>query len=144
MGMRGEPATPVPRGPTSFVGRGGEVAELRRLITGSRLVTVTGPGGVGKTRLAAQAVAGLADRFPGGVVFADLAPVSGGEHVVPELGGVLGAGEQATLCACLRQLLGQVPTPQAGFLVGVVEAAHPAHLQFLGDLLDVVALCPGE
>jgi non-specific serine/threonine protein kinase len=48
---------------TSFVGHRGELAEVRRLLAGSRLVTLTGPGGVGKTRLALRAAAGLARAF---------------------------------------------------------------------------------
>src|SRR6516164_4958426 len=51
---------------TTFVGRRGELAEVRRLLAGSRLVTLTGVGGVGKTRLALRAAAGLARAFPGG------------------------------------------------------------------------------
>src|SRR5215469_8165417 len=52
---------------TSFVGRRGELAETRRLLAGSRLVTLTGPGGVGKTRLALRGAAGLARAFRDGV-----------------------------------------------------------------------------
>jgi hypothetical protein len=52
---------------TSFVGRRGEVAEVRRLLADSRLVTLTGVGGVGKTRLALRAAAGLARAFRDGV-----------------------------------------------------------------------------
>src|SRR5215471_16145511 len=52
---------------TSFVGHRGELAEVRRLLAGSRLVTLTGPGGVGKTRLALRAAAGLARAFRDGV-----------------------------------------------------------------------------
>src|SRR5215469_16028014 len=52
---------------TSFVARRGELAEVRRLLAGSRLVTLTGPGGVGKTRLALRAAAGLARAFRDGV-----------------------------------------------------------------------------
>jgi len=52
---------------TSFVGRRGEVAEVRRLLGESRLVTLTGAGGVGKTRLALRAAAGLSRAFPDGV-----------------------------------------------------------------------------
>src|SRR6516225_6894444 len=52
---------------TSFVGHRGELAGVRRLLAGSRLVTLTGPGGVGKTRLALRAAAGLARAFPDGV-----------------------------------------------------------------------------
>src|SRR5215471_5807060 len=52
---------------TSFVGHRGELAEVRQLLAGSRLVTLTGPGGVGKTRLALRAAAGLARAFRDGV-----------------------------------------------------------------------------
>ena len=52
---------------TSFVGRRDEVAEVKRLLTEGRLVTLTGVGGVGKTRLALRAAAGLARAFPDGV-----------------------------------------------------------------------------
>ena len=52
---------------TSFVGRRDEVAKVKRLLAGSHLVTLTGVGGVGKTRLALRAAAGLARAFPDGV-----------------------------------------------------------------------------
>src|SRR5215469_18440227 len=51
---------------TSFVGRRGELAEVRRLLADSRLVTLTGIGGVGKTRLALRAAAGLQRAFHDG------------------------------------------------------------------------------
>jgi predicted ATPase/class 3 adenylate cyclase len=60
---------------TSFVGRGDELRELDQLIAGSRLVTIAGVGGAGKTRLAVQAAAEHVDRFQDGVRFVDLAPV---------------------------------------------------------------------
>ncbi|RMI30124.1 protein kinase domain-containing protein [Nocardia stercoris] len=60
---------------TSFVGRRGELAELRNLLAGSRLVTLTGMGGVGKTRLARQAAAAAQGNFPDGVWDIDLAEV---------------------------------------------------------------------
>ncbi|MCP2342426.1 LuxR C-terminal-related transcriptional regulator [Actinomadura rupiterrae] len=58
---------------TSFVGRERETAEVRRLLSTSRLVTLTGPGGVGKTRLAARVAEREARTFPGGVAFVELA-----------------------------------------------------------------------
>jgi predicted ATPase/class 3 adenylate cyclase len=61
---------------SSFVGRGAELAAISQLITGSRLVTLTGAGGSGKTRLALQAAAGLLDGSGDGVWFTDLAPVT--------------------------------------------------------------------
>jgi hypothetical protein len=59
-----------------FVGREAELAEVRRLVESSRLVTVTGAGGSGKTRLALQVAAELLDGSGEGVFFADLAPVA--------------------------------------------------------------------
>ncbi|CAI7976487.1 MULTISPECIES: LuxR C-terminal-related transcriptional regulator [unclassified Parafrankia] len=58
---------------TSFVGRQAERAELRRLLGGSRLVTLVGAGGVGKTRLALRAAADVRDAFPDGVWWVELA-----------------------------------------------------------------------
>jgi predicted ATPase/class 3 adenylate cyclase/DNA-binding CsgD family transcriptional regulator len=60
---------------TSFVGRGDELVEVERLLTRERLVTLSGSGGCGKTRLAVQAAAALADRWPDGVWWVDLGPV---------------------------------------------------------------------
>jgi predicted ATPase/class 3 adenylate cyclase/DNA-binding CsgD family transcriptional regulator len=65
---------------TSFVGRAGELADVRRLLTEHRLVTLAGSGGCGKTRLAVQAAAGLADQWPDGVWWVDL-----GSATEPEL-----------------------------------------------------------
>jgi predicted ATPase/DNA-binding CsgD family transcriptional regulator len=61
---------------TSFVGRGAQLGEVRRLTEISRLVTVTGPGGVGKTRLALRATYDLGKRFPDGIWVADLSAVT--------------------------------------------------------------------
>jgi hypothetical protein len=60
---------------TSFVGRAGPVRELAGLLAEHRLVTVTGPGGVGKTRLAGQVARDVAGRFADGAWLAELASV---------------------------------------------------------------------
>jgi len=66
---------PVQR--TGFVGREKEVAAAKELLLqDARLVTVTGPGGIGKTRLALQVATGLVERFPGGIHFVPLASLS--------------------------------------------------------------------
>ena len=65
----------LPVEPTSFVGRRHELHEVKRLLTTTRLLTLTGSGGVGKTRLAISAAAEVARGFPDGVWFAPLAPV---------------------------------------------------------------------
>ena len=64
----------LPAQVSSFIGRDVELAEVRALVGGSRLVTLTGAGGAGKTRLALQVAAGLADGAGEGVWFVDLAP----------------------------------------------------------------------
>ena len=61
---------------SSFIGREKEIAEIKSLVAANRLVTLTGSGGVGKTRHALQAGTELLDDFPDGVWFVDLAPVS--------------------------------------------------------------------
>jgi hypothetical protein len=62
--------------PTSFVGREGEIGEVRRLLGHARLVTITGPPGAGKTRLAGEIAERLLGRFEDGVWFVALASIS--------------------------------------------------------------------
>jgi predicted ATPase/DNA-binding SARP family transcriptional activator len=70
------PAGLPPRPASSFVGREREVAELASLLReGTRLVTLTGPGGIGKTRLAIEAASALAPAYPNGVFWVGLAPL---------------------------------------------------------------------
>ena len=61
---------------TSFIGRSDAVAKVAGLLESYRLVTVTGPGGVGKTRLADEVLKQVADRFADGVAIVELAAVS--------------------------------------------------------------------
>jgi predicted ATPase/class 3 adenylate cyclase len=70
---------------TSFIGRTDELARLRELMLGTRLLTLTGPGGTGKTRLALALAADLIDRFPEGVFWVPLAPISEPELVAPTI-----------------------------------------------------------
>src|SRR5262249_57361992 len=67
-----------------------ELAEVSARIDGSRLVTLTGAGGAGKTRLALQAAAGLADSAGDGAWFADLAPLADPDLVAVTVADVLG------------------------------------------------------
>ena len=97
---------PVPV--TAFLGREAELAELSGLLRRDdvRMVTLTGPGGTGKTRLALQAVAAAADEFPGGVWWVPLAALRDPALVLPSAAAVLGAsGDLADYIGDKRLLL---------------------------------------
>ncbi|HZC91110.1 MAG TPA: NB-ARC domain-containing protein, partial [Mycobacterium sp.] len=79
---------------TSFIGREGEVAELRTALKAHRLVTLTGVGGVGKTRLALEVAGRLVDEFPDGVWFFELAAVTDPAAVPDAVAAVLGIIQQ--------------------------------------------------
>ena len=84
----------LPAQVSSFIGRDGELAEVRALVGGWRLVTLTGTGGAGKTRLALQVAAGLADDAEDGVWFADLAPLGDPDQVAVTVADVLGVRQE--------------------------------------------------
>src|SRR4029453_7581116 len=83
---------------TSFVGRHAELAELDGLLADRRLVTLTGAGGCGKTRLALQAAAGLAGGWPDGVWWVALGPV----------------GDPALVARTAASIMGLLVEPTAG------------------------------
>jgi predicted ATPase/class 3 adenylate cyclase len=89
-------ATSLPVPPTALVGRDEEIERLRAVLArpGVRLVTLTGAGGIGKTRLAVQAAAGLPDEFPDGLWWIGLAPLSRGEEMLSAVAQVLGVREK--------------------------------------------------
>jgi predicted ATPase/class 3 adenylate cyclase len=80
---------------TSFVGREEEIAEVERLLGQARLLTLTGPGGSGKTRLALQVAAALLTRFQDGACFVDLSPVTDPTLVPAAVANALGVPETA-------------------------------------------------
>ena len=82
---------------TSFIGRDKELVQLRRLLSAHRLVTLTGIGGCGKTRLAVQAAADALDAYPDGVWLVELAPLSEPSLVEQQLAMVLGIREAAAV-----------------------------------------------
>ena len=98
------PGTPL----TSFVGREADLAELDRVLAGARLVTLTGTGGAGKSRLATELADRVAARFPDGVRTVELAPARDGVAVVDAFARELGVRRQGatpltdTLVAALR------------------------------------------
>ena len=97
--LRTSEATPnnVPSRLTNLIGRGREIDEVLGLLGEHRLVTLSGPGGTGKTRLSLEVAARCLDAFPGGVWFIELAPITEAELVpsvvatrmgLPDRGGV--------------------------------------------------------
>jgi predicted ATPase/transcriptional regulator with XRE-family HTH domain len=94
------PPNNLPLQLTSFIGREREIAQIKRLLTltfagqpagaGARLVTLTGMGGSGKTRLALQVAAEVAAAFPAGAWFVDLAPLADPALVTQTVAGALG------------------------------------------------------
>ena len=84
---------------TSFVGRAAAVDEVAGLLGEGRLVTVTGPGGVGKTRLAGEVARRVAGRFADGVWLVELAPVRDGAQVAAAVAAGLGVREQPGVAA---------------------------------------------
>jgi predicted ATPase/class 3 adenylate cyclase len=107
----GDPTPPhnLPAQVSAFIGREAELDEVRRLITAFRLVTLTGSGGVGKTRLAVQAAAALIDASGDGVWFADLAPLHDPELVAGTVASVLGIPEDPgrTTVSTLVEAIGE-------------------------------------
>jgi len=79
---------------TSFVGRAAELVETAAALEGARLVTLLGPGGVGKTRLAAEAGRAVGERFRNGGAFVELVPVSA-DFVVPAVAAAFGVTGRA-------------------------------------------------
>ncbi len=86
----------LPRQLTSFVAREGRIAECLRLLDTTRLLTLTGVGGLGKTRLSLEMASACADAYADGVWFVDLSPVTDAGLVSGTVALVLGIAEQTT------------------------------------------------
>jgi predicted ATPase/class 3 adenylate cyclase len=112
---------------TSFVGRQDELAQVAKALEASRLVTLTGTGGVGKTRLAVQAAANLVTSFPDGVWLCELAAAADGESMLQ----------------VIATAIGYTPAPGAALDRGIPEFVGSRHLLVILDncehLLDPVA-----
>jgi predicted ATPase/DNA-binding winged helix-turn-helix (wHTH) protein len=91
------PAPPhnLPQQLTSFIGRGAEIERIKEWLSSTRLLTLTGAGGCGKTRLALQVASTMLDQQPDGVWFVDLAPLSDPQLVVQAVAKALAIQEQA-------------------------------------------------
>ncbi len=96
----------IPERLTSFIGREAEIAELAALLKEQRLVTVTGSGGVGKTRIATEIAREFLGKIWSEAWFVDLAPIERGEHVAGTIAEVLGnaAPASSTLPSLAAQL----------------------------------------
>jgi len=103
------PKSNLPTPSTPLLGRERELGEIRAFLREVRLLTLTGTGGVGKTRLAVQAARDAAELFPDGAVFVTLAPLGNSGFVVPIVAQSLGLREaegqtaRETLHAFLRE-----------------------------------------
>ncbi|MGH2754563.1 MAG: BTAD domain-containing putative transcriptional regulator [Actinomycetota bacterium] len=133
----------APVGYTSFVGRDTELAALSVALEDARLVTLTGAGGSGKTRLALQAATGAARSFREGAWFADLASVSEGSEVVPTVASLFGLAEEPGASA-QETLLGFLEGAEALLVLDNCEhlaaAAAALAAAILGSTRSVVLL----
>jgi len=131
--------TNLPDQLSSFVGREAELARLHALVAGARLVTLTGAGGVGKTRLAVRLGSELLDGSGDGVWFVDLAPLADGALVASRTAEVLrvtvAPGREA-LDALAEKLSGRSLLVVLDNCEHVVEAAA-------GLVAELLARCPG-
>ncbi len=134
----------LPTQASAFVGREAELETIGKRLgeEGVRLLTLTGPGGTGKTRLALRAAADQIDTFEDGVFFVDLAPVSDAESVLALIARALGLSEtreQSLLAEVTRQL-----RPQRVLLVldnfEQAPAAAPTMAELLHDCPDLKLL----
>lgn len=127
--LQTRPSAPQPHLPlqaTSFIGRSSDIAQVKHLLSRCRLLTLTGAGGIGKTRLALQVVAEVARLFPDGTYFVDLAPLADHTLVAQAIARSLGVFESAV--TSLAETLKHVLAEQEALLLidnfeHVIEAA---------------------
>ena len=120
---------------TRFVGRESELSEAAALLAEARLLTLTGPGGAGKTRLALRLATVVAEQFADGVWFVDLSALSGGEFVLDKVAITLGVKEPRagrTLAEAISRYLAR---RQALLLLDNCEHVVESAAKVLSDLL---------
>ena len=122
----GPAAAPLPAPLTGFIGRERELAVARRLLPGTRLLTFTGPAGVGKTRLALRLAADVGGAFADGVRFVALAPLADPALVPQAVAAALGVPE----------------APGRALALTLADALRPARLLLVLDNCEhLVAAC---
>ena len=119
---------------STFIGRDADLVELARLLDSERLVTLIGPGGIGKTRLALQAAADQIDHFRDGVFLVDLAPLHDPEFLPGAIGEALGLREEPgkPISATLQEHLSARTTL---LVLDNLEQLLPAAGRTVADLL---------
>jgi predicted ATPase/class 3 adenylate cyclase len=135
--LRSLESTPnnLPQQLTTFIGRTRELAEVLRLLTGARLLTLLGTGGIGKTRLSLQVAADAMDGYPDGTWFVDLAAVTDPLLVPQAVARALGVQEQAgaplmqTLCNHLKSRMVLLVLDNCEHLLSACGAFAKALLQ---------------
>lgn len=130
---------PLPAATTPLLGRDAEREEIVALLRSgtTRLLTLTGPGGVGKTSLALEVARTLADDFPDGSAVAALAPVGEPSLVLPTVARAVGA--QALAPPLVDALAGYLGDRRRLLVLDNVEHV----LDCAGDVAELVARCPG-
>lgn len=123
---------------TSFVGRGEQLVQVRRSLDTSRLVTLTGAGGVGKTRLAIEVASSLSDELDAGVWFVDLAPIADPDLVAIATARALGLPDQPGR-STIETLLGFIGERQLLLVLDNCEHLLDATAQMIEALLNAGA-----
>jgi predicted ATPase/DNA-binding CsgD family transcriptional regulator len=131
----------LPSSPSAFIGRGREIGVVKRLLQSYRLVTLTGPGGCGKTRLALQAAQDQTGSFPDGVWLVELAPLANPELVPHVVASSLGVREDAAAGAAAPSaaLINHLRSRRALLLLDNCEHLVDACAQLCAVLLEA---CP--